>query len=1063
MLYSTQKNITSNAPEFNEANPVVGRYFQYPDQAETRIDEGGLRIKGKFKRSLPHMPLVTIITVCLNSRKTIEQCMKSVFEQTYSNIEYIIIDACSTDGTLDIIKKYQDSVDYFLSETDRGLYHAMNKGLELASGDYILILNSDDWYEKRCVEILIQAKHYSSCDIVCALAQRVGESNKILGNMRSIEFDESIYIRMVLRHETMLVSSAIYNQCGNYFEGLVITADWDFAIRLFQANYTVYEVPLPLLNFRISGVSNTCQDGLMYDRELMFKKFFPFLENNEIRNCLIDRDSHSFPKMENLAKKYINESLFVKALQKYSEEMNKTATFHPGFNKKNYEWSVSLIDNKLPLISLILPFFNSENTIVNCLESICSQSIREIEVICVDDASSDGSALLVEQYMTKDNRIKLFKNKINVGCGASRNVGIKNAKGKYIFNIDADDMIPPKALETLYGCAKNHKSDLVRGAYIKEQTFHGKKNKPTRHSLAGGRNKPIIQTNLYKTAELLTGPTTVEGHWSYLYKRDLVKKCPWPSDLKMGQDALFLVDILTRAKKITIVDQVVYKYLENSSSTMNNFNYQKYMDVLEWRRRAWHVLKDSGLKHVGDFFLIDYPNSLWHERFIEEYKSSEQKPMLAKLIDRVKNAYFEADIKFDQIKTKAETKNFFKFIFDGNLEGAHNCLVPSIEMQMHYNSTNKNKLQQRDIDKRTKSEIFLPSLFWSKCYEAILQNKKGHKDVALSLCDTAESMLVHDKNITKKKVYLDKLKYFINENAGYSPDLLLKNPLTTSNSSKLQIIDPFFTAQTDSNKEEFGIIVYGHTRINTLKSVLESLSKQDALKYTEVWLDGDQGNSELRQKINKTIEIVKLYPVKRLSVQRGNFGFRKMIIIGLLEMCSKYRDILILEDDCFPARDAVSVFREELDVIRNDPKIFSVYGHHFLVESEKDTCTRFQGWGWATTADKLEPILRQLIHCYSMSEETYMEFVKTAFTDEIKRRIDVTAPRQPSHTIMNFFAWDETICLLCALNGLVHRPTKRRVIYNCGMGNTSTHFKNIAMFRKPPFNLILEDEVWEYF
>lgn len=278
----------------------------------------------------------------------------------------------------------------------------------------------------------------------------------------------------------------------------------------------------------------------------------------------------------------------------------------------------------------------------------------------------------------------------------------------------------------------------------------------------------------------------------------------------------------------------------------------------------------------------------------------------------------------------------------------------------------------------------------------------------------------------------------------------------------LCISDPSFT-WPDCKLEDFGIIVFGHTRLDALGAVLESLKRQDALQYTEVWLDGYQGNHQLRLKIQKTIDLVKTYPVKHLHTQAGNYGFRKMLILGLAEMCRKYRDILILEDDCFPTRDAVTEFKRELDLIRDNKNIFSVYGHHFKVDAEKETCARFQGWGWATTSEKLMPMLRQLIDCYSMPESNYLKFVRNTLTDKIKTQIDVTPPRQPSIVLENFFAWDETLCFLTALNHQVHKPTKVQTIYNCGMGKGSTHFDDITMFRKPPFNLITPEEVWQHF
>ena len=99
-------------------------------------------------------PYISIITVVKNGEKYLEETIKSVINQTYKNYEYIVIDGGSKDKTLDIIKKYSDKIDYWVSETDKGLYDAFNKGMQLAKGDFIGIINSDDVYLSKTLEIL---------------------------------------------------------------------------------------------------------------------------------------------------------------------------------------------------------------------------------------------------------------------------------------------------------------------------------------------------------------------------------------------------------------------------------------------------------------------------------------------------------------------------------------------------------------------------------------------------------------------------------------------------------------------------------------------------------------------------------------------------------------------------------------------------------------------------------------------------------------------------------------------------------------------------------------------
>ncbi len=126
----------------------IGKFLKYPKKAK-RFGEGGLRIKNINKN-----PKFTLITVVLNNKELLEKTIKSVLDQNFKNFEYIIIDGGSKDGTLEIIKKYNDKLDYWVSEKDEGIYDAFNKGMELSRGEYIGIINSDDTYRPNALKII---------------------------------------------------------------------------------------------------------------------------------------------------------------------------------------------------------------------------------------------------------------------------------------------------------------------------------------------------------------------------------------------------------------------------------------------------------------------------------------------------------------------------------------------------------------------------------------------------------------------------------------------------------------------------------------------------------------------------------------------------------------------------------------------------------------------------------------------------------------------------------------------------------------------------------------------
>lgn len=586
----------------------VGRHTRYPDLTGKRLVEGGKRLRGVLAEGREGAPLVTIITVCWNSARTIEQTIRSVLNQTYDNIEYIVIDGNSTDGTLDILHKYEAEVDYYVSEPDDGLYHAMNKGLELARGAYVLILNSDDWYENDAVTLLVGAKSYSGCDFVGALARYVDEEKGKAETLRSMPFDDSAYFRMPLRHETMLVPAKLYDRVGGYNTDYAIIADRDLTARLFDLGATFYEVQRPVLNFRVTGVSNTNIEGLKLERDRLLSAQFPYLTPDELK--ALNNPSTTNPEdVAEIANSHLGQPKLVRACR---------ALLHDLYFHGAKRWKSKAVDTigkadpiGWPKVSVILPFYEAADTIRACLDSILAQTMTELEVICINDCAVDETQEIIDEYIKLDARIKCIKNSTNMGLGASRNVGIRKSQGRYIFHIDPDDTIPRDALKTLYDVAFANKSDMTKGAYRSSQGLHGKGGKPSVIEYTCGVEKAVVtNTSFSKSPGLLR---TTEGHWSYLYDAVFAQSTLYPTDLKMGQDSVFLVNAVTKAKRVSLVPQVVYSYESNPNSAMNRFTVRKFMDALEWRIRAWHVLRDAGRATIGEHLLFRY----WNPTFFQ--------------------------------------------------------------------------------------------------------------------------------------------------------------------------------------------------------------------------------------------------------------------------------------------------------------------------------------------------------------------------------------------------------------------------------------------------------------
>ena len=221
---STQKNLRQEKPILlheilNPSNNLLYDKF---------VNLGGLRKSGLYKSSAPGKPLISVITVSYNSEKTIENTIKSVLNQTYDNIEYIVIDGNSQDSTLKIIKKYDTSIDLWISESDSGIYNAINKGLKMSSGDIIGILNSDDTYTKDALSLV--KKYFEKFDGVDLVFGSIVKERLFSGfKKEKIRWKFNIYPG---HSSGFFISKNAQLKAGLYDEKFELHADYDLIYRL---------------------------------------------------------------------------------------------------------------------------------------------------------------------------------------------------------------------------------------------------------------------------------------------------------------------------------------------------------------------------------------------------------------------------------------------------------------------------------------------------------------------------------------------------------------------------------------------------------------------------------------------------------------------------------------------------------------------------------------------------------------------------------------------------------------------------------------------------------------
>ncbi|MEB3219560.1 MAG: glycosyltransferase family 2 protein [Nostocales cyanobacterium 94392] len=214
-------------------------------------------------------PKISIITPSFNSEKTIEKTIISVInQQKKSLVEYIIIDGGSTDKTCEIINKYAENINIFVSEPDLGAYDAMNKGIKLATGEIIGIINSDDWYLENAIKTVEQefAQH-PDIDILYSPIKNYYQSEYIAtfipGKL------EKLSIRFTLNHPSCFIKKSAYIATGLYDLQYKIAADYDMILRLFINRYKFHFIETPLAAYSLNGMSSS---PLPWDRAKLIKE-----------------------------------------------------------------------------------------------------------------------------------------------------------------------------------------------------------------------------------------------------------------------------------------------------------------------------------------------------------------------------------------------------------------------------------------------------------------------------------------------------------------------------------------------------------------------------------------------------------------------------------------------------------------------------------------------------------------------------------------------------------------------------------------------------------------------
>ncbi len=364
-----------------------------------------------------NLPLVTVITCTYNlikggRDKYIAQCFSSIHNQTYKNIEHIVIDGASTDGTLAILEKYaaQGKLQYY-SEPDDGIYDAMNKGILKAKGKYIAFMNSDDFYNRLdAVEQAVKVLEEQNADFCGGNTFFLDETNPANSHYRYANLHQ-VFTLMPFCHQTMFCLRSVMMKEGMFDTSFKSAGDYDFIIRLYLKGYKGAVVPLTYVTFRIGGESYVNYQVSHQECLCIADKYFGScckLSANEQHQWLYH---HVLPaQLENHLEQYLQD---------------KTA-----FN--------------LPKLTVITVCFNLVkagriDSFKKCVDSVHNQTYPNIEHLVIDGASKDGTLDILQEYA--DKGLLKYISEPDKGIYDAMRKGVANASGEYCYFLNTDDYL----------------------------------------------------------------------------------------------------------------------------------------------------------------------------------------------------------------------------------------------------------------------------------------------------------------------------------------------------------------------------------------------------------------------------------------------------------------------------------------------------------------------------------------------------------------------------------------------------------------------------------------------
>jgi len=539
------------------------------------------------------MVKISIIITVFNKEENLKKAINSVLNQTLDDIELICINDGSTDKSLPILNKYSKKYDFIkvYNQKNQGAAIARNKGMKIAKGEYIAFLDADDVYiNNKSLERLYKIAKSNNANLVSGNIKIINSKGELKNTKDSKYYknDEIIspeeysipwfFYKNIYKREFLILNNI-------YFPDLIRGEDPVFLAEVLSKLDCIYTVNIDFYGYcYIKNENKLNKPEIIQDYIKQYKYIDKYLENPKFNKIKKDYLYKLFNFIDMLSIE--NLDIALKTIREVfkGELLKRFEDYYYLKYSNNKELMEKLnINIKKPRISIIMPIYNSSKYLKETINNVLNQNFIDFELICINDGSTDNSLDILETYKKKDKRIKIINQK-NQGAAVSRNIGIKNSKGEYIYFIDSDDYIAKNTIKELYQNAILNDSDIVvyKMAHFNENNI--------RYNAPGfnlEKTNPNINFNNYTFNYKKIKPNILNKTFSpcnKFYKKeflDLYDDFYFDTGL-IFEDVPFQVKTLLRAKKISYIPKYFYYYRQNHESVMNtNKNREDIYKIIE--------------------------------------------------------------------------------------------------------------------------------------------------------------------------------------------------------------------------------------------------------------------------------------------------------------------------------------------------------------------------------------------------------------------------------------------------------------------------------------------------